>query len=766
MSSTSSPNLSSSTASTINFPLGFTLYSSIAALLVFWFLLYATQSLAIIVQTILKWKLGRDRKITLGSINIAFLGGKIFLHDLVYTDKDIALQILSISIGFRWWLRHVRQPKHSEHPLGIKENMINKKLFENLPFRLSVHIVGLKVVFCCASKKYDQLKQVLEERANKANKDINDNSFIEIFDQMIEAKLNRSRKDEHEGKGDIQNSKMPLFYRISPVTKLIVQDLIIEAGNTSIEERIKLKVKFGEGQHSLENGKNITSLNIRDSEISLEKNPDFGNLGSIVGISARVDAKGSQVMDHIDDSADDDIFLDALLSFKEFVNDHVLTNFTSGFSDNHSEGAHKKAELQRNERSSAYRIFRSKSWSSSKQYENFTENTHAFGSNNGETLDRSQSLVLMCSKLQLQYEFDYSWRVSADDGMNDGPKQTLFVNFQSRVEIVYGPWADSYRAKLQRYFFPYFYSHYDLYKLVPGNVWDILSFHISISFEDSFRIQIPFRRSFTLEDEKGAIDENERLSCLEIESAPKSKIEVSIPMYITSERGSSMTVNAEINSCRVIPMDSTELFSGHPIIESSSKLFLSMDFQYPLKWNAQQLWQYSLRGNAVKIFFVKDQIRFLTDLGSDWSSYSIYNMDLNFFVPFTYDLKIHLEDMEWAFYVAENNIVKDSLIFSEPNQIPTINALSPVFNFDIQIPYINFRSPCFESQFEASFRHINFELSLPDNHPWAELHKGKFSRQFLYAKELNFIGNYTYYYKQQPENSDFFDLNIDVSYST
>jgi hypothetical protein len=721
----------------IKFPWGFSLYTSIAALLVFWFLLYATQNLAFFIETIVNWRIGRDKMFKLGSINFAFLGGKMFLHNLHYVDQDMSIRILAASIGFRWWINKVCSFTGD----GEKES---EEEILKLPCRMALHIAGLKVVLYCNSQKYELLRKSSLKR-NKAQQQPN---FEDIMEHIISQKGTSDDQQKPNSK-TYDYEIAPLFYRMSPVTKIIVQDFVFEAGNPKFQESLKFTSKFFDGRHQLRRTQDgittkfscETLLNARNVNLCFQRNPDF-------------DASDNRFRNAVASNRheEDDIIISALFGFRNFFMNKVLTGFPIKFEEekdprttaaNSSIWYHKDYVSRQEEGPVLLRAPQSD--------EKFDSST--------SSQESTTSVIFEAEKVEIEYFYDLPWRIRLKDCPSDGPKSGLTVNCFSHTTLTYGPWNDSQRSELLSHFLPFFYEHSEIYQINPGMIWEYVSFETTLNFKGGLKLEIPFRRYCTSSNPIRSLVP--RTCILEIESLQETIVQVKTPFLFTEESGGSMDVKIEMNGCRMVPLDELELFDQQTLLETTRSLVIGCDFEYPLQWNGHRVWKYSIACRSPKLWFLKDHVSFLTDLSADWTSYGT-PATLEKFVPVTYDLDLSMSDSEWLFYCAENNVVKSPETLSNIKAGAFICLTTPEFTCNVCAPFKSFKPTCSESFFQISFKHANCELSLPDSHPLSELMKSKSSKHFLYVRQTDFVGSYSYFNRKHPENVDSLVMIMDV----
>jgi len=382
------------------FPWNFTVFTFITSALVLWYLLYASKSLAIILELGLSPWMGKDRLIRVGSVNFAFLGGKIYFHDVTYISKNAKIEIVSASFSFKWWHKNIRTLENKEFPV-----------------RLLVHVVGMRVSIHANSSKYDLL-QSLFDKGSIAQEDVS------VVMNDIEEEL---------------SDEIPFFYRWSPVTKIVLQQTFFVLTNPHLPTNAALAIKAFEAFHfpvpSGETTRYVVSGEAVGTSLAF-----VDNLNYKTPSEARSDfIKMNKNFDQ------EDIFTIAASGVRNFITQRFniqaedipfISRRFRGNGQQNEERPKKDEQVQ----SQLFDLpggekddpiphpFRTKSNSSDPK----------------ETTDRPNILVV--KKLSFEYFFESPTKVKElHDWEVDPPLQGLNLCFQSLVQISYGPWADFQR---------------------------------------------------------------------------------------------------------------------------------------------------------------------------------------------------------------------------------------------------------------------------------------------------------------------------------
>lgn len=751
-----------------SFPWSFTLYSAIAALLVFWLLLFASQHFAWLIQTVVNWKLGKECDFKLGSINLAFLGGKVCLHDVQYTDQNISVRVLAVAVGFRWWLKEVRKPGDEEdrmqQMLRQKSNGEKKVTKISLhPFRVVIHLVGVKVNLYCNSQRYELLKQELIRRTKMAegiDKTDRDHTYSNVGDGVT---LNNHENHPYfQGRASqitFSNDDVePLFYRLSPVTKVIMQDLVLEAGSPRISERIKIVIKLLDGKHQLGpigafKKSSYSTINVRNFEAYFERNPDEDSKYNVFKNNSR----NSRTKD-----TENDAIMSAILGFRNILNKSMLSNFAGNSMGNqrHLDGVwpdDDDFDIENPQEGNYSDLYdqRQEGHSRSQLHSKIATSVSSESATEADQLE-----LLSCAKIELTYLSELPWKIAHSDTLEDGPKQNLFIKFQSDVLITYGPRFDSHKRKLYNHFLPYFYNNSDLFKLNPSEMWQHLKLDIRLKVDAQIRFLVQFRRRNS--NQEISTNNTYRQAYLDISSSG-SVASISVPWLSTNASGSSMEININFPTLKLIAHDTEEIFTGIPFFESSNNFSISINMEYPLDWNALRTWTISLEGSFAEILFLKDHVSFFSDIGSDWSS-NADQVVLNYFVPIVYDLKIALRESKFLFFVGQSNVIQNGTLLEEVKNLMHMVLSSPLVSCAVCLPFTSYGSSFSENVFQVCFMNANCELNFPTTHPLAEVFKSKQTKHFLYARRFDISGCYRYHYRLQRDNIDSLVLRMDVRF--
>ena len=132
------------------------------------FLFFFSRLIGFIVTFLLKlflWRRSKTR-ITVESLRISPLGGRIFAKNLVITTQDYTISVLALNFSWRYWIfRIIRISEFYYQMRQELESGIPRDENEKLPCRFVLYLEGLEVFMYNRSFAYDNIEQMLNEKA-------------------------------------------------------------------------------------------------------------------------------------------------------------------------------------------------------------------------------------------------------------------------------------------------------------------------------------------------------------------------------------------------------------------------------------------------------------------------------------------------------------------------------------------------------------------------------------------------------------------------
>ena len=208
----------------------YVMWNLIFAVTVLTYVLYLPRILSFLIAFGIKtFLLGKDKDLKIGNIRFAFLGGKLALHNVQYVSKNVLVRIQRLVMTFRWWApvyrkeerwvmdrEHLMGQGRHNHPSSHGRNSTrngrrnhygpkskgqgssngdgDRKQMNNngnntseetgesrfdLPYRITLDILGLEMMAFNNSDVYDELEKLAKQK-QRENKRKGKKTFEEI----------------------------------------------------------------------------------------------------------------------------------------------------------------------------------------------------------------------------------------------------------------------------------------------------------------------------------------------------------------------------------------------------------------------------------------------------------------------------------------------------------------------------------------------------------------------------------------------------------
>ncbi|KAJ5773909.1 hypothetical protein N7457_008805 [Penicillium paradoxum] len=342
--------------------------------------------------------------------------------------------------------------------------------------------------------------------------------------------------------------------------------------------------------------------------------------------------------------------------------------------------------------------------------------------------------------------------------------------------INYGPWADRERVGLQNVFFPNFYrSAEPTEKLAPGVLRQSTAFKLRVEIDKELTLCIPTRepskdwqwkgradaiggasrakkpndqkKTRAKEGEKGYLGPEIRpFGWLSLSVAPDSTINYTMDM-VGSSAGFCNRLSIDLRDSRL----SSSI--NHNLLWQCPRQQVICDLSNPLTWNSLRSWKFTVEGQELQLYLLRDHIFLLTDLVSDWASGP--PSDYYAFVPFIYNLDLNFSDFQLYINVNDRNIINNPSDL-EDNRFIIIKGKRLETN--VMIPL---------NKYQPEQNTIEFKLNLEDGGVdyetplWDTLHEFLPRKSMATLESLFIDGSYNYFQSTSPELTDTLVLQID-----
>ena len=195
------------------------------------------------------------------------------------------------------------------------------------------------------------------------------------------------------------------------------------------------------------------------------------------------------------------------------------------------------------------------------------------------------------------------------------------------TDFSYGPWADRQRDHLYKVFYPQDYQPMEVTKVPkPGEKRQIQVFDIRISTLSEATIDLLFSK-------------NKETNAVHVNIGAGSFLEISIP-WTVYETGYTTKIRGQL-----LHLEATTSLQFRDLISSES-LEIVVDCNYPLIWNEQQHWDWSITGCKATLYLVFQHKYFFQDFIEDWIYVAHYKPSILHFLPYVWKFNVTLKQCE------------------------------------------------------------------------------------------------------------------------
>jgi len=115
-----------------------------------------------LVSALINLYRGGETYISIGSISVAVLGGRIFLEDVQYVTEDFSFKAMQLSFRVQWWL------KTSGDRMAIGSMTSQARMLLNESERLSISCYCVELLIFNSQSKYDALAKLARKNEKAA----------------------------------------------------------------------------------------------------------------------------------------------------------------------------------------------------------------------------------------------------------------------------------------------------------------------------------------------------------------------------------------------------------------------------------------------------------------------------------------------------------------------------------------------------------------------------------------------------------------------
>ncbi|KAK7204740.1 hypothetical protein BZA70DRAFT_182677 [Myxozyma melibiosi] len=777
--------------SSVGFSWVFLVELIVVGIAVIFVLFYFNRVVGTIISLSIRWYTWHKYRVFIDvrSIQVSFLGGRIFFKELRYIGTNETVFAVQGHFTWRYWLNHTRVCEILCDPTKTEKN-------GTLPSRFRLQVEGLEwfvynrtPAYEAALNEYENANAGGNAQKSKRDSDSYDSTRRFVFS---------SEKDENEvtSQEQQQNSGSGLSSTVTRPSSGIDSEETEKSGSAQSQDGVNggmqtmYQSPSAEPQScDLEDSKLSVFLEMLPIEIICEKGAIvMGNqntptiavyhfstaIGNVNALPSR------SRLDHYKMAFD-----------FEFQQPVVQLKANMDYSEpNNSSQQNENADLAKN-------LFRNQTskWQSFLDFISFLVNRRSYNSQTNETeqegdwqglqryLDEDDlalnedteqleeyakcTSVLDARSGRVVFYYDIAGLVpdnpepvplAYNEAVDIGagglpPEWGVDVHIKGGT-IQYGPWADRQRAYFFNSFFPS--ARVDAVpreRLSPGEVRIPSEMKVYLEIDESTILRIPVREpSKDAEFKKAkkldeASNEIRSFGWIELKMAELSTVVYSSAL-VASENGFPHYLSVELASVDI------RSSVNHDILWSSKKLSITGDLRSALKWNGLETWIFDCEAAGVEAFFLREHVTMITDMIDDFTSGPA--TPYQYFVPQHYLFNLALLDFQLHLNVNDSNIISNPTDF-EDNIFLTF--ASPKLLAQIDVPLTQISPVSKAVSFKILGEKVDLNLQPPGWNTFASFLK---SKEMGKVAELDLQGSYTYAVAQQPAPIDTLVMDVAV----
>ena len=696
---------------------------------------------------------------------------------------------------------------------------------ERLPCRLSIELVGVEIVVHHNSSTYDHLAALVQHHSHRSRdappaspgfaaaarwgekgsrRRHRQSLHGEESDEEEERQQERALVEELLIEAKKKEQLMPAFYRWFPVTKLTVKSVSLMLGNLKLPHFLVLHLQSAQLIHSITPPSSphcyyqlsYALRHVHSLVAYLAPNPSYTASEDIVNIKRTLDAE--------------DYFAVAISAFGRFLSewDSELARMQGGHATDDSRfmkswrkgqarvgvgslsqwsylvqgkkerregglGQDREAEEMK-ARGEDARPGEAEKEAQPRPAQRQREQERS----RQQQQEREKEIIFQCDALSLDYSYDITTLLTAYDvaqlrlhpkkATTEAPLTAMKVSFLRPVRMRYGPWIDNQRVLFLSYFKPFDYRNQTVYVPHVGQLRGYASFGVEVVVatggEDDAGggglsvVRVPYREASKMRDSE--IGSSHSTGWLDFSFQSESSLSFRMDLLPT-KAGTSTAVQLTLNSMTVTPS-----FTERPWLEAEQAL-VSCEVQYPQQWNHLQPWRIALTLHTARCFFLSAHLGMMTDLLSDWSSYTEYQQThrkiggagLEYFQPSASRYLVTVSDYELVCNVNAGNVI-DSVNSWQDNSHIVIRG--PDLQAAVSMDSTDWKARANTLSYELHLRNVHAHLKLPLLHPLTDLLETGNELQLLYCIGIGIRGSRLYHHKYNAEYRDSHSLHVSM----
>ena len=809
--------------STFDFSGDFVGYSILFAIVVLYYLLLSNIVRAFLLVQFVRlldrlfaWKFASEQELDIGSIAFAFLSGTVFLNSVTFRTKNVSVQVLQATVRFNWFYTAVRQGEQrmdERLPCRLSVELVgvevvvhhNSSTYDHLASLVLNHPQVRDAAAAAgfhstveleqkrAKKRQQRQKRQQQQRRASLTSDDEDDDGVTSERALVEELLMDAKKKEQS---------MPAFYRWFPVTKLTVRTAAVMVGNLKLPHFLVLHFVSAQAIHAINPPSSphcyyqltTTIQRLHTVTAYLAPNPEYIQTEDIIAIKRTLDAE--------------DYFAVAIGAFGRFLSelDSELAQMQEkggeGVGDTRFIRSYKKGqararsvgplsqwsylvqkgkptkkqqppELKKMEEAKAA-VDRGAAVDQKESAQQGRQPLRAAASDAADVARAEQErraeaekkrasakeVVFECAEMSVEYVYDITTLLTAYDvaqlrlhpskAQSEAPLTRMKVSL-STTSMRYGPSIDNQRVLFMSYFKPFDYQNQVVYVPHVGQFRAYAAFDLEVVVEGSDgSIRVPYREASKMREAE--VNSNLSTGWLNISFQADSSVTYHMNLLPT-KAGTSTQMQVTLNQAVVTPS-----FTRQAFIEVE-QLIVQADLLYPEEWNALQEWKFAHTFHSPRIFFLSAHQSMVTDLLSDWSSFTEYQQShrsiggagLGYFQPSTMHYSVTMLDYDLQCNVNPCNII-DSINDGDTNA--HISIRGPDCQINLRTENKDWKARASILHYDLHLRNVHAHLRLPALHPLTDLLESSNDLQMIYATNVGVTGQVMTHHKYNAEYRD------------
>lgn len=758
------------------------------------------------------------KKISIQSIKINLLAGRIFLKNVMIVTPNELILIHTAVFTWKYWLQFVRKSQ-----FFIQGKKLNEEANKKLPSRFCLDIVGLEMFVYNKSSSYDNIEAILKNEMNiktnmKNSKNTSDTTFQSNTSSL--SSNTSSATQRHSSPSDSSNNThIPIKFEgkntefsdvesnNSDDLQSVASTLVSETMDSRFLDFLPFEIKISKGSFllgnettpclcvasyssisghidaalpgsSLDHYRTHYDFTVSDLKIDMKPNVSFKNIETMERKIDRLSnqKKSKRFFRMVSGLKHSLVKLSNYFDSSQYNNTHNQQDEDfnsydeySYFNDNsHSETEWKGLERYLTTHSSSDSDSTADSMLNHKcdNHNYHDTNNHSKNNNNNNNTEYAKwSNIVDCSTCHINYYYDIPGLVPSkqklsdfvdhiDIGNKDTPPMLGLDIVVYGATICYGPWAEKNRGFLHQLLFPSLYRD-----TVPFPKLESGMRRQYVSFDLSFECgdELIFRIPHREESKDYLYLKNDihKLRHFGWFNLKMSKGSI-IDFYISMIPTLERGTDNKLNAVFIKPEISTSV--NHDVLFQADEHILNGSIPFPLEWNSLVNWKFENISKNAELYLLREHITLISDLLTDFGSGDPTPYEL--FRPFIYNF--NWKFYEYAIYlnINEKNIINNPL---DPSVNTYLTFTGSYMFVDIKVPMTTVYKKSNTVEYLLETTGFDLAVEHPASSTFSNFMKDE---QIGSATDFKLEGSYTIYSFMEIDSCDTIIMNCSCSDTT